>query len=115
MSNGSHAGRPKSWVAVSIIFIGFVIGGVAVTLGPNWVMFGIGAAVIAIGGIIALAVDIMADVVVDEPRAVALFGRPPLSRSASPHASGSARRSSRARSFPTPRPRWCSSSASRSS
>ncbi|HLV74685.1 hypothetical protein FHX41_2737 [Actinomadura hallensis] len=68
MSNGSHAGRPKSWVAVSIIFIGFVIGGVAVTLGPNWVMFGIGAAVIAIGGIIALAVDIMADVVVDEPR-----------------------------------------------
>jgi len=68
MSTGSHAGRPKSWVAVSIIFIGFVVGGVAVTLGPNWVMFGIGAALIAIGGIVALAVDIMTDVVVDEPR-----------------------------------------------
>ncbi|XRQ14674.1 HGxxPAAW family protein [Actinomadura welshii] len=68
MSTGSHAGRPKSWVAVSIIFVGFVIGGVGITLGPDWVVFGIGAALIAVGGIVALAVDIMTDVVIDEPR-----------------------------------------------
>lgn len=35
MSTGSHAGRPKSWVAVSIIFIGFVIGGVGIVMGPT--------------------------------------------------------------------------------
>ncbi|WP_141576236.1 HGxxPAAW family protein [Actinomadura sp. WMMA1423] len=68
MSTGSHAGRPKSWAAVAIIFVGFAIGGVGVTMGPDWAVFGVGAAVTVIGGIIALAVDIMTDVVVDEPR-----------------------------------------------
>lgn len=68
MSTGSHAGRPKSWVAVAIIFIGFVIGGVGIVTGPNWAVFGVGAAMAVIGGIVALAVDIMADVIVDEPR-----------------------------------------------
>lgn len=28
-SHGSHAGRPSSWIAVTIIFAGFVVGGVA--------------------------------------------------------------------------------------
>jgi hypothetical protein len=68
MSTGSHAGRPKSWVAVAIIFVGFVVGGVGITIGPDWVVFGVGAALIAIGGIVALAVDIMTDVIVDDPR-----------------------------------------------
>ncbi|OLT28098.1 hypothetical protein BJF79_41895 [Actinomadura sp. CNU-125] len=69
MSSGSHAGRPKSWVAVTIIFIGFAIGGAGLVMGPSWVVFGVGAAVIALGGVAALAVDIMSDVVVDDPRA----------------------------------------------
>ncbi|WP_131742765.1 HGxxPAAW family protein [Actinomadura roseirufa] len=69
MSSGSHAGRPKSWVAVAIIFIGFAIGGAALVMGPNWIVFGAGAAVIALGCVIGWAVDIMTDVVVDEPRA----------------------------------------------
>ncbi|TYB41785.1 HGxxPAAW family protein [Actinomadura chibensis] len=68
MSTGSHAGRPKSWVAVAIIFVGFVVGGFGITLGPDWVVFGVGAGIAALGAIIALAVDIMTDVVVDEPR-----------------------------------------------
>jgi hypothetical protein len=68
MSTGSHAGRPKSWIAVAIIFVGFLVGGVGLTIGPDWIVFGAGAAVAVIGGIIALAVDIMTDVVVDEPR-----------------------------------------------
>lgn len=68
MSTGSHAGRPKSWVAVAIIFIGFVVGGAGTVMGPDWIVFGVGAALVVIGGIFALAVDIMTDVVVDEPR-----------------------------------------------
>ncbi|MEU8341410.1 hypothetical protein SAMN05443665_102283 [Actinomadura meyerae] len=68
MSTGSHAGRPKSWVAVAIIFVGFVVGGVGITMGPDWVVFGVGAAITVLGGIVALAVDIMTDVIVDDPR-----------------------------------------------
>ncbi|HEY8482653.1 MAG TPA: HGxxPAAW family protein [Spirillospora sp.] len=68
MSTGSHAGRPKSWVAVSIILVGFIVGGVGLTRGPDWVVFGAGAALVVLGGIVALAVDIMSDVIVDEPR-----------------------------------------------
>lgn len=67
-STGSHAGRPKSWVAVAIIFAGFSLGGFALTQGPNWIMFGAGAAITVLGGILALAFDIMTDVVVDDPQ-----------------------------------------------
>jgi peptidoglycan/LPS O-acetylase OafA/YrhL len=68
MSTGSHAGRPKSWVAVAVILIGFAVAGVALCLGPNWPMFWAGAAIVAIGGVVSFAVDIMSDVIVDEPR-----------------------------------------------
>jgi hypothetical protein len=68
MSTGSHAGRPKSWVAVAVIFIGFTVGGVALCLGPNWPMFWAGAAIVVLGGVLSFVVDIMSDVIVDEPR-----------------------------------------------
>ena len=68
MSTGSHAGRPKSWAAVFVIFVGFVVGGVALCLGPNWPVFWAGVAVIAVGGVLSWAVDIMSDVIVDDPR-----------------------------------------------
>jgi hypothetical protein len=67
-SSGSHAGRPKSWVAVSVIFVGFVLGGVGLCMGPSWPLVIAGAAVIAVGGFLALAVDIMSDVVVAQRR-----------------------------------------------
>ncbi|WP_327043971.1 hypothetical protein OG320_19560 [Microbispora sp. NBC_01189] len=65
---GSHAGSAKSWLAVSIILIGFTIGGVALTLGPNWLFVWIGAGICAVGGLLALAFDIFSDVIVDAPR-----------------------------------------------
>jgi len=68
MSTGSHAGRGKSWVAVAVIFIGFLVGGVALCLGPNWPAFWAGAAIVVLGGVVSFAVDIMSDVIVDEPR-----------------------------------------------
>lgn len=68
MSGSSHAGRPSSWIAVSVIFIGFVVGGVAIPLGPNWLFFWVGVGITVLGGILALVVDIMSDVVVEEPR-----------------------------------------------
>jgi len=44
---------------------GFVIGGLGLVLGPTWWLFWAGAAVAAVGGIIALTTDIFADVTVD--------------------------------------------------
>ncbi|WP_230421410.1 HGxxPAAW family protein [Actinomadura soli] len=69
-SHGSHAGRPGSWAAVTIIFVGFVVGGVALCLGPMWVMFWVGAGIIVLGMIISGFVHLFADVVVDAPRVI---------------------------------------------
>jgi hypothetical protein len=68
MSSGSHAGRPKSWLAVTVVFVGFVVGGAALVLGPNWIMFWGGMGIIALGAVLCWAVDIMTDVIVDDPR-----------------------------------------------
>lgn len=54
-------GRRASWVAVTIIVIGFIIGGIALPIGPNWVLFWIGVAIVVVGGVIGAAVRIMDD------------------------------------------------------
>ncbi|ETK33574.1 hypothetical protein GCM10009530_65550 [Microbispora corallina] len=69
---GSHAGSAKSWLAVTTILIGFAVGGVALTLGPNWVVVWIGVGICAVGALLALAFDIFSDVIVDAPRQVAV-------------------------------------------
>ena len=57
----AHHGRPASWVAVTVIVIGFVIGGIALTVGPSWVLFWVGTAIVVVGGIMAAATRIMDD------------------------------------------------------
>jgi hypothetical protein len=66
----SHAGRASSWLSVTVMLMGFVVGGTGLCLGPNWFLFWIGAAVIAVGGILALVFDIFSDVIVDSPRII---------------------------------------------
>ncbi|MEV4257663.1 HGxxPAAW family protein [Spirillospora sp. NPDC049652] len=68
--HGSHAGRPGSWVAVFIVFLGFLVGGVALCVGPNWVVFVIGAILVAVGLVASWVVHLFADVVVDAPRVI---------------------------------------------
>jgi hypothetical protein len=48
-------------VAVTVIIIGFVIGGIALPVGPNWVLFWVGAAIVVVGGIMGAATRIMDD------------------------------------------------------
>jgi hypothetical protein len=57
----AHHGRPASWVAVSIIIAGFIVGGIALPIGPTWWLFWLGAGIVAIGGIYALSVRILDD------------------------------------------------------
>ncbi len=68
VASGSHAGRPKSWLAVTVILLGFIIGGVGLCLGPNWFMVWGGVVVAALGGILALVFDVFSDVIVDSRR-----------------------------------------------
>jgi len=56
-----YHGRRVSWVAVTLIIIGFVIGGIALPIGPNWVLFWIGAAIVVVGCIFAASIRIMDD------------------------------------------------------
>ena len=57
----AHHGRPASWVAVSIIIVGFVVGGIAMVIGPTWWLFWTGGAIVVIGGIAALSSHILDD------------------------------------------------------
>ncbi len=56
LAHESFHGRPVSWVAVTIITIGFIIGGVAMVPTPTWWLFWTGAAITVVGlGVGALA------------------------------------------------------------
>ena len=57
----AHHGRPASWVAVSIIIVGFIVGGIAMVPHPHWLVFWIGAGIVVIGCIMAAAARILDD------------------------------------------------------
>ncbi|MBA9008037.1 MULTISPECIES: HGxxPAAW family protein [Thermomonospora] len=67
--SGSHGGRPSSWLVVAVSLLGFVVGGWALCVGPNWTLFGVGAGLVVLSGVLGLAVGIMSDVVLAENRA----------------------------------------------
>jgi len=61
---GEHAafhGRRVSWVEVGIILAGFIVGGAGLIAGPTWWLVWAGGAVVAVGGILALATGIFND------------------------------------------------------
>ena len=66
---GSHGGRASSWLAVTVIVLGFAIGGVGLCAGPNWFLFWMGATVCAMGAILLFAFGVFQDVVLEAPRA----------------------------------------------
>lgn len=68
MAEGSHAGRLSSWLAVIIIWIGFIAGGLALVIGNAWWLFWLGVGIAALGGVIGLSVGIFGDVILDVPR-----------------------------------------------
>ena len=57
----AHHGRPASWVAVSIIIVGFIVGGVAMVPSPKWWLFWTGAGIVVVGCIMAAAAHILDD------------------------------------------------------
>ena len=56
-----NPGKPMSWVAITIIVIGFVVGGVAMVPRPTWWAFWLGVGIVVVGGIMTLFVKTFAD------------------------------------------------------
>ncbi|WP_344835511.1 HGxxPAAW family protein [Actinocorallia longicatena] len=63
----SHGGRPKSWLGVGVVFLGFLLGGIGLVAGPAWILFWVGVAIAVVGGVFMLATGIFEDVVLAEP------------------------------------------------
>jgi hypothetical protein len=57
----SFHGRPVSWVAVSIVMVGFLVGGFALIFGPTWWAFWVGAALAVVGVLLAIATNLFDD------------------------------------------------------
>ena len=62
MAQASSRGRPVSWIAVLLMLVFFLIGGVGLVLGPAWPVFVVGAVGFTAAGIFGLATGIMSDV-----------------------------------------------------
>ena len=57
----AHHGRPTSWVVTILVVTGFIVGGIALAIGPSWVLFWIGAAIVVLAAIMGAAVRIFDD------------------------------------------------------
>ena len=58
---GHFSGKPVSWVAVTLILVAFLAGGLALVFGPTWWLFWVGLAVAAVGTLMALGSGIFDD------------------------------------------------------
>lgn len=55
-----HHGRsPAAWAGVVIALVGFVLMGVAVLLGPNWIIFAISVGLLAVSVIVTRALQVL--------------------------------------------------------
>ena len=54
-------GRAVSWVAVSLVMIGFLVGGLALIFGPTWWLFWASLGLAVVGGLLAAATNIFED------------------------------------------------------
>ena len=52
MSFPSFHGRPVSWVAVTVIMVAFLIGGLALVFGPTWWLFWAALGLAAVGALL---------------------------------------------------------------
>ena len=50
-----------SWVVSSIVIIGFIVGGIALPIGPTWWLFWTGVGIVVFGIILGAAVHIFDD------------------------------------------------------
>lgn len=47
----NHGSTPAAWTAVTLVLLGMLVGGSGLLLSVNWVVFGVGCALVVVGGI----------------------------------------------------------------
>lgn len=57
----SHHGKPLSWIAVTVVIIGFLVGGFAFVPQPHWWVFWLGAGIAVVGCIMTLFAHTFSD------------------------------------------------------
>ena len=60
----THHGRPVSWVAISMVIVGFLVGAVGMMVGshgPVWPVFWTGAGIAILGLLVSVATNTFAD------------------------------------------------------
>jgi hypothetical protein len=57
----SYHGRPVSWVAVSLIMVAFLVGGLALVLGPVWWLFWASLGLALVGLLMCAGIGIFND------------------------------------------------------
>jgi len=53
-----HGHTPAAWTAVTIVLIGFVVGGVALVVAQPWLAF-VGAGIVVLGGVVGKIMQMM--------------------------------------------------------
>jgi hypothetical protein len=56
--SASHGNTPAAWTAVSIMFVGFLIGGLALPIKAPWLFF-VGLGVVALGAVVGKVMSMM--------------------------------------------------------
>jgi len=54
-----HGGSPAAWTGSAVCALGFVIITIGIFMGPNWVVIGVGGAVVVLGIIATLVMKAM--------------------------------------------------------
>lgn len=54
----SHGNTPAAWTAVTIMFVGFLLSGIALPLEAPWLFF-VGLAVVAVGAVVGKVMQMM--------------------------------------------------------
>jgi hypothetical protein len=47
-----HGSTPAAWTAVAIVLVAFTLGGVALMIGPSWVLFWVSVALLPVAVIV---------------------------------------------------------------
>ncbi len=56
-----NSGKPMSWVAIAVITVGFIIGGIAMVPRPTWWAFWLGAGIAVVGCLMTLFAKTFSD------------------------------------------------------
>lgn len=56
-----NPGKPMSWVAITVIVIGFLVGGIAMVPHPTWWAFWLGVGIVLVGCIMTVVVRTFRD------------------------------------------------------